>query len=52
MAQFGGGVGWGGVGFHVIHWSWESSGTERKWLLIEVRKAADCSWTIKRGRLS
>lgn len=48
MAKFGGGVGVGVGGVHVIHWSWEWGGTERKWLLIEVRKAADCSWIITR----
>lgn len=42
-----GGVGWGGGSCDSLE-----LGVEWYWLLIEVRKAADCSWTIKRGRLS
>lgn len=33
-------------GVHSCHRSWESSGTETKWLLIEIRKAVECSWTL------
>lgn len=28
------------------HRSWESSGTETKWLLIKIRKAVEGSWTL------